>query len=466
MSNLITLSRTALYELVWTKPVRDIASDFGISDVALAKRCRALKIPVPPRGYWARVEAGQKPRRPSLPPFSVSKHAPRPSYVTTEAQADSTSAASPPTVTVTFTPRPAPPPPAPDSPISLEEAVLRAGIDTLEIAPLGNLIDAHPAVLRTAVHLKHLKSRDITWPRGTRAGPILPVSNVSDAQIDRALRVLGAVLRASAALGWHFAAPSPQEPPTYRGRGSWGPTPAAPPAVGHLLVDGEPLQLKIDERRRQFNHVPTPTELADKKAGRYVWMPRFDFEPSGELRLHLFDADSSWVRKTWKDTKSHPLETQASKILHGLLDRALELKRDREEQRLRDLARREHERQQALVHQRRAAHAELIEELERQAGAWHRAQFLRRYLRAARRALCDNTFNVDLQGKPTDFLAWAEHYVNQLDPLYAEPRDPDFAHERTFQVGADEKRLQEELQRLSGHTWERASKLLARTDGT
>jgi len=39
--NLITLSRTALYDLVWSKPVRDVAKEFGISDVALAKRCRA-----------------------------------------------------------------------------------------------------------------------------------------------------------------------------------------------------------------------------------------------------------------------------------------------------------------------------------------------------------------------------------------------------------------------------------------
>ena len=58
-----------------------------------------------------------------------------------------------------------------------------------------------------------------------------------------------------------------------------------------------------------------------------------------------------------------------------------------------------------------------------------------------------------------DFLEFAEHYVNQLDPLHPAPRDPDFAHERTFQYGADDKRLQEELQRFSGHTWERASKL-------
>lgn len=62
--NFITLSRSALYELVWTRPVTELANEFGISDVALAKRCRALKIPVPPRGHWAKVAAGQTPKRP------------------------------------------------------------------------------------------------------------------------------------------------------------------------------------------------------------------------------------------------------------------------------------------------------------------------------------------------------------------------------------------------------------------
>ena len=60
----------------------------------------------------------------------------------------------------------------------------------------------------------------------------------------------------------------------------------------------------------------------------------------------------------------------------------------------------------------------LIHELERQAGAWSRAQLLRRYLRAARAHSAATGFKVDLQGTPVDFLAWAEHYVNQLDPLH------------------------------------------------
>src|SRR2546426_1642289 len=63
----LTLSRKDLYELAWSKPMRELAKDFGISDVALAKPCRRLAIPVPGRGYWARVDVGQQPYRPQLP---------------------------------------------------------------------------------------------------------------------------------------------------------------------------------------------------------------------------------------------------------------------------------------------------------------------------------------------------------------------------------------------------------------
>src|SRR5882757_5738568 len=63
----ITLSREDLYELAWSKPILELAKDFGISDVGLAKRCKRLGIPIPGRGYWARVDAGQTPYRPKLP---------------------------------------------------------------------------------------------------------------------------------------------------------------------------------------------------------------------------------------------------------------------------------------------------------------------------------------------------------------------------------------------------------------
>jgi hypothetical protein len=57
--NFMTLTRQSLYDLVWSTPMSTLAKDFGISDVALAKRCRAIDVPVPPRGYWARRGAGR-----------------------------------------------------------------------------------------------------------------------------------------------------------------------------------------------------------------------------------------------------------------------------------------------------------------------------------------------------------------------------------------------------------------------
>ena len=43
-----------------------LAIEFGISDRGLAKVCGRHRIPVPPRGYWAKVTAGE---RPKVPPF-------------------------------------------------------------------------------------------------------------------------------------------------------------------------------------------------------------------------------------------------------------------------------------------------------------------------------------------------------------------------------------------------------------
>ena len=61
-------TRRELYELVWSQPMKNIAADLGISDVALAKHCKKAGIPVPSRGYWARKQAGKSPIRTDLPP--------------------------------------------------------------------------------------------------------------------------------------------------------------------------------------------------------------------------------------------------------------------------------------------------------------------------------------------------------------------------------------------------------------
>ncbi|ACC69428.1 hypothetical protein PPMP20_08995 [Paraburkholderia phymatum] len=61
-------TRRQLYELVWQRPVSVVAESLGVSNVGLAKACRRGDIPLPPRGYWARLHAGQHVTRSQLPP--------------------------------------------------------------------------------------------------------------------------------------------------------------------------------------------------------------------------------------------------------------------------------------------------------------------------------------------------------------------------------------------------------------
>jgi hypothetical protein len=64
--------REDLYEKVWSAPMTTVAKEFGVSDVALAKTCRKLHIPVPGRGYWAKKAANQPVApRPALPKVQV-----------------------------------------------------------------------------------------------------------------------------------------------------------------------------------------------------------------------------------------------------------------------------------------------------------------------------------------------------------------------------------------------------------
>lgn len=62
------LTRQTLHKLVWTAPVSEIAVRIGISDVGLAKACRRAAIPLPSRGYWSKVSAGQPSDQDPLPP--------------------------------------------------------------------------------------------------------------------------------------------------------------------------------------------------------------------------------------------------------------------------------------------------------------------------------------------------------------------------------------------------------------
>lgn len=80
----------------------------------------------------------------------------------------------------------------------------------------------------------------------------------------------------------------------------------------------------------------------------------------------------------------------------------------------------------------------MIAELERQAGAWEYARRLRRYVRAAKRALGPPQFIWPPHETPLNFLAWAERYVDELDPLQPLPLYPDRRPESAGYGGVSE----------------------------
>lgn len=50
-----------LEKLVWSKPMKDLGKDLGVSDNAIRKRCKRIGIELPSRGYWLK-KAIKKPQ--------------------------------------------------------------------------------------------------------------------------------------------------------------------------------------------------------------------------------------------------------------------------------------------------------------------------------------------------------------------------------------------------------------------
>lgn len=60
------LSRAQLHELVWSRPMTEIARQFGVRDQHIARACDGADIARPRAGYWQKVEYGKAASRSAL----------------------------------------------------------------------------------------------------------------------------------------------------------------------------------------------------------------------------------------------------------------------------------------------------------------------------------------------------------------------------------------------------------------
>lgn len=371
------VDRETLYNEVWTEPVTVVAPRYGLSDVGLAKICRALAIPLPSRGYWAKVKAGR-----------VMGRVPLPKLIT--------------------------PGPVPTGLVKLpaEKAAVRqaarqsAAKIRKETPPLlppeeSQPSAAHPLVRATA---KRLKQRD-GWPQDTllRSAPkeVLHLSVTRDS-LERALGITDALIKALLQRGFDV------EIDGERG-------------VTRLkcIETGTALEFALTEYVRRTRHEITPAEERARKRYRersrwdssisFPHVPMYDYTPTCVLTIQI----GRWPSRNWKDTPKTQLEKRLGEVVGGIVALAQETHAKEVEEARRKAAHRLAVERYEFLTKRRADEIERVKEVEARASDWERAKRLRAFADAVE---AQARLAGELSPEYVEWLAWTRAKADWLDP--------------------------------------------------
>jgi len=367
-------NREELYQLAWCTPMTKLAATFGISDVGLAQVCYKLKIPLPGRGHWAKIAAGQRIERPPLEPLEPEIFLEKP--------------------------RPRPPMPRLDLVVTEEQ---RFQIERLEAAEIpfslkrGRL--SHPLVVaaREALKRSSLDSRKILMPRQ----PCLDL-RVSKQSLERALRLAAGVISAAEDEGFRIVVGNGHKEETW------------------VDVLGQEVRFGIVEKvdRVELRDVRAYQMPGDavRFGGRLV-----AFRPTGVLTIEVWRC---WEESTkrWKDVPTHPLERMIPKVVAGFIRIALLRKAKQGAREAEARERRRLEEERAKLVQKVKDERARVAAMRRAAVDWQQAELIRAFLDAARKAALRAGQPV-APGTPFgDWLAWAVEQADRLDPLKVSPR--------------------------------------------
>lgn len=373
-----SITRKALYGRVWSQPMLRVAKEFGLSDVGLAKICRKHKIPHPPRGYWARREAGQSPARIPLPNPENDPE------IEIHASTNSPSAA------------------AIDD--EFQQLIEDQYGKPFQIEFRDHLRGSHALISEANQQLQSMRpnSDDLI---------VLPADasidlRVSKSTLRRSLFIVDALLRAFEAHGDRV------------NRG---------PCVELLNVQ---VRFAVFESLSRHREEVESTDLS----GRYEFNhSRYQsvLIPSGRLTLQIKESSSYWhhnCRQSWRDTPRHPLEERLEAVIAGLFDYAATIrreerqrKREQEERAAAELQRQEAARQRAAKRAAIEAERERVEALIADSKRWKKSQELREYIDAARRLYLDRNASIEPGSQMAKWLEWALRQADRLDPFVESP---------------------------------------------
>lgn len=376
----ITLTREELYERVWTEPMAVLAPKLGLSDVGLKKTCARLKIPSPPRGYWAKLAAGQKLRRTPLP--KLPEKGATGMRDATFYPRDKESAAPEPLT----------------GPVA-DQARFEALPENVLIVP--DVLEAPcPLVARTVLALRKAKP-DETGHLHARAQQILDVY-VTLGTADRAMRILDTPIKGLDARGYRVSLVTPK-PEAQR----YGTTPETGPPRTMVRVGEDDIAVRLTEVVSRTQRKSTRTDGG--------WEPkRYDYEPTGRLVFEILEI-ASGSRCKWSDGARQRIESMLNDIVVGLVEMAEALRRRREEwaeaagqRAIEEEKRRAREREEHLEQER-------VRALDGIMRRWRKAKAVREYLAAARAMAVERGISEHVELNA--WFEWAEGYADRIDPV-------------------------------------------------
>ncbi|MBI3939686.1 MAG: hypothetical protein HY315_02525 [Acidobacteria bacterium] len=366
----VSIRREDLYNQVWSEPLLRPAKQYALSDVGLAKICRKMQIPLPGVGYWQKKQYGQAVRQAPLP--ALKDNVPAEVELKKRSQAAET-----------------------ESEISGPEAFERRPENKITVDQVLN--SPHPYVARSEAILK--KSRPdrigLVSPRKRRCLAI----RVSPENIDRALRIIDALVKAMESRGLRVSLDTQDEKATA------------------VQVGEEILEFSLEEFVNKTERELTP---AQKKANeRDPWLyrtPEFDYHSTGKLFLRIKGTDRTAIRKTWKDGNGR-IEECLNKFIIGLLRVAEARKAERLEQERWQREWKEQERKRIELERRRYEEEQRLQQLDREIAAWQKSQQIRAYVEAVRQRAIQKHGQIAPASKVDQWINWATRWADEFDPL-------------------------------------------------
>lgn len=378
-----TYQREKLYKEIWAEPMIKVAQRYSVSDVALKKTCKKLNIPVPGRGYWSKVYAGEKLPIPELPPQTESKRVIIREYS--------------------------------DRQVEKYKAMQKA--DTLLFLPEDRReeVKAFCASLVVPDVLKqpHDYVRDTIQYYKARKESTKPPKNhvfyfrTSPDQEDRAYRIWDTLFKALEQLGYTVKMESP------RGQQYWNYDPPVSSNVVHFQLGQDKVPVYIREFQQRVPHQPTEKELADKKRYSFSTIPEYDYVYSGKLSFTIDEYHAK--RKSWNDGKIKRIENEIGDIVVNIMEAIHIVKERREERAIAETKRREDEIRRWEFQQKRDKEKERLDRLITKANDFYQAQKLYDYITAIE-AMLPNVQD-DLKKELIQYLSWSKQKADWLNPL-------------------------------------------------